>query len=127
MPSRNSARILNFQPDLRGAKVGIEDRADIADPALQNQVRVSIQMNVRVFTEADKRKIVFIHVAQHPDVREIGNREWVRTREALHARRVGHLLVGDHAGGGRVDIDDGGGMIDVGAQYPEVIDAWFRR
>ena len=39
-------------------------------------------------------------------MQEIGNREWVWTREPLHAGRVGHLLIGDNAGRRRPYTDN---------------------
>ena len=73
------AGILHFQPHLRGAKIGIHDRPDVADPALESQVRVGIQVNVSVLADSHKAQIVLIHVAENPNVRQVGNREGIRS------------------------------------------------
>ena len=40
----------------------------------------------------------------------------IGTRETLNARRVGNLLVGDHARYGREDVDDSRGMVLIHAE-----------
>ena len=92
---------------------------------LQNLVRVGIQMNVRVFAEADKGKVVLVNVAQNPDVREVGDRERIRRRQTLRPGGGSHLLVGDDAGGGGADIDNRRRMMDVCAQDAKVIQRGF--
>ncbi len=66
-------RIRNFQADLRRAQVGIEDGADIGDPAFKHLVRIRVQMNVRVLIEPDKGEVVLIDVAQNPHLRKVGD------------------------------------------------------
>ena len=63
--------------------------------AFQNPVRIGGQMNVRIFAEMHLRHIVLPHVADDPDVRQVGNGERVRRRQRLHAGLIGDLLVGD--------------------------------
>ena len=114
------AGIGDLEPDLRRADRGIENRADVADSPGKNAVRISIQLDVRVLAQAHVFQIVLIDIADDPDVRQIGNRKRVGGREALHARCRRHLLIGDHSGNGRKNIDDRGRMIFVGAQHPQV-------
>ncbi len=63
-------------------------------------------MNVRGVAEVHLRQVVLIDVADDPDVAEVGDGERVGAAEALHAGRVGHLLIGDDAADGRVNADD---------------------
>ena len=74
----HQAGILHFQPDLGGANVGIDDRQNVADPPLQNAVRISDQMDVGIFADMHLRHVVLPHIADNPDVRQVGNRERVR-------------------------------------------------
>ncbi len=80
MPTRIMPGILHFQPDLRGADVGIENRADIADPPGENAVRIGVQLDVGKLAHVHVLQIVFKDIADNPDVRKIGNRERVGRR-----------------------------------------------
>ena len=103
----HETRIPHFQPHLRGADVGVEDGPDIADPALEHFVRIGVQADVCVLAEADKGKIVLVHVAHDPDIVEVGDGEEVRRIvERLHAGPVRHVLLDDDARDGGVDVDD---------------------
>ena len=60
--------ILNFDANLGGADVGIEDRADVADPALEHAIGIGIQADLRGIAQPDIGQVILIHVADHPDV-----------------------------------------------------------
>ena len=84
------ARIVHFQPDFRRANIGIENRADVADPALQNPVRIGVQMDVGELAQRTYGQIVLIDIAEDPDVERS---EMVKglgeLSSVLHARRGG--------------------------------------
>ena len=67
----------------------------------QRSIGVGIQPDVGAFAQLHVRQIVFVNVADHPNCRQIRNRERIGA-ERLDAGGVGHLLVGDHARNRRV-------------------------
>ena len=60
--------------------VGSTIGQNVADAAFQNAVRIGHQMNVRILAEMHLRHVVLIHVADDPDVRQVGNGERIRSR-----------------------------------------------
>ena len=106
MPRRIIPGFAHFEAHLRGAQGGVENRQDVADPALQRPCRDKRSDGCPRIAEVHGVEIVLVHVADDPDVGQIGNGERVGAGRALHARRVGDLLVGDHARDRSDDIDD---------------------
>ena len=43
--------------------------------ALQEPVRIGVQLDIRILAHVHLRQIVFIHVADDPHVRHVGDRE----------------------------------------------------
>ena len=83
-------------------------------------------MDVGVLAFVDAGEIVFVDVAEDPDLRKIGDGEKVGgIVERLHARRGGDVLLDDDAGNRGEDIDCGGRMIDVAAQHVDVFGGGF--
>ena len=120
-PEPHETGILHFQPDLRRANVRVHDRQNVADSPLQNPARISDQMDVRVLADMHLRHVVLIHVANDPDVRDVGNRKGIRWRQGLHARGIRDLLIGDYSGNRGRHIDDSRGMVRVRAEKTEML------
>src|SRR5580658_2931052 len=119
--------IANFNANLGGANGWVENRADVADRALDNLIRVSVQLNVGRLAEPHVGEIILINVAENPYVGQIGNRERVRRRQTLHSRCIGDFLVRDYAGDGCDDIDDSARMIGIIAEEPKMFRGGFER
>ena len=64
----HDSRILNFDPNLGRADVGIENRADVAHPSLEHAIGIGIQADLRGIAEPDAGQVVLVHVADNPDV-----------------------------------------------------------
>src|SRR5258707_15253588 len=60
--------------------------------------------------------MVFENIAENPDVRQIRNGEWVGGAEARHARGIGDLLVGDHAGNRSYNVNSRCRVVDAAAE-----------
>ena len=119
------AGILHFQANLGGAQVGIKDGPDIANPSLQNLVRIGVHAHVRKFAQAHKRQIVLVDVAQNPDVGKVGDGEGIGRCQALRSGRRRYLLVSNHSRGGSADFHNGRRVMGVSAQNPQVIERGF--
>ena len=68
--------------------------------------------------------VVFIDVANNPNVGKIGNREWIGGK-TLNGRGVGDFLVGNHARNRGEDIDNSGGIIGIVAEQPKMLGGGF--
>ena len=80
---------------------------------VKHLVGVGIQANLGLFAQVYIGQIVLKHIAQNPDIAQVGNGEGIRRSQALHACCVRYLLVGDHSRDRRADVDDVAGMIQV--------------
>ena len=79
-------------------------------------------MNVGELAQAHERHVVLVHIADDPHFRQIRDGEQIRgIVQRLHARRRGHLLIGDHARDRRMDLDNRTRMIQVGAQHLQML------
>ena len=98
-PEPHHPGILHFQPHLGGAQIADRESGRYCrSRALKTLSGIGVQMDVRVLAHVHVRQIVFVHVADDPDLGEVGDGEQVRRIvERLDARRRGHLLLGDHA------------------------------
>ena len=121
-PKAQQSWILHFQADFRGAEIGVKNLPDVTDSAFQNLVGIGVQMNVGIIAEMNLRESILVHVADDPNMRQVRNGERVRAGQALHARRVCHLLVGDHTRHRGMDVDQSGGMVLVHAEQPQVFE-----
>ena len=92
---------------------------------LRTHVRVSVQADVGVLADVHESQIVLVHVAEHPDVRQVGDGEGVGRCQALRAGGGSHLLVCDHTGDGRHNVDDRRGMILVRPEHAKMFDGGF--
>ena len=81
-------------------------------------VGIGVELESRFLAELDFGNVVLVDIAENPDGGEIGDGEGRGGSGESYARSrsVGHVLRDDDAGDGRVDIDDGAGMILVDAQ-----------
>ena len=113
-------RIAHFDAHLGRAEVRIENRADVADPALEDLVGIGVQADFGGVAQAHIGQIVFVHVADDPDVGQVRNRERVRAK-CLHPRGIRDLLVGNHSRDRRVDVHDAVRLIGVVAEQPEML------
>ena len=69
-------------------------------------------------------EVVLVHVADDPHVGKIGNGEGGGA-QALHAGRIGHLLIGNHAGGRRDNVHQSGRMVQIAAAQLELFGGGF--
>ena len=82
-------------------------------------------MDVGVYTfivhpDANRVEIIFVDIADDPDIRKIGDSEGIRRSQSLNACRVRNLLIGDHARDGREDVNNARRMVLVHAQYSKL-------
>ncbi len=82
-------------------------------------------MNVRILAETNKGEVVLVHVAQNPDVGEVGDGERIRGSQALRTGGSSYLLVGDHAGGWSADVDNRRRVMGVCPKDMQVIQRGF--
>src|SRR5215472_19348214 len=78
-------------------------------------------MYIRVLVQTNLRKVVLVDIADDPDVRQIGNCKWVRHRQRLHTGRAGDLLVCNQSRHGCDNIDNSGGVVQIGSQHSQVL------
>src|SRR5579863_6241021 len=90
-------RVGDLDADFRGTNAGIENGQDVVDAAFENFAGVGIQVDVRDIADVDGVEIVFINIADDPDIGEIGDGKRVGAGEPLNARCAGDLLVGNYA------------------------------
>ena len=69
----------DFEANFGGAEAGIENRQNVVDPALEDLVGIGVQMDVGVFADVHRVEIIFVNVADDPDIRQIGNGERIGT------------------------------------------------
>ena len=106
----------DFEPNFCGAEIGIENRQNIIDASFEDLIGIGIQADVRILADVYGIEIIFVNVTDDPDIRKIGDGEGIGRTQALHARCVGDLLVGDHARDGRDDVDDPRRMVFIDAE-----------
>src|SRR5579872_926358 len=88
--------IFNFEADLGRANIRIHDRTNTGDSALQNPIRIRVQVNVRVLSDVNGGQVVLIHVADDPYLGRIRNSEQVgRIIQALDSGRGSYVLFDD--------------------------------
>ena len=73
----NHSGIFHFDPDLGGVDVGIEDGEDIVDASFERLVGKRVQANLGLVADADGVEIIFVNVADDPDIGKIGDGERV--------------------------------------------------
>ncbi len=117
--------ILNFDANLGGTNIGIEDGSDIADSSLENDIGVGVEANLGILAERDESQIVLIHVAHDPHTRQIGNGEGVGRSQTLRTGGGRDLLIGDHTSGGRQYVDKRRGVVLVRAEYLQTLGSGF--
>ena len=61
--------IFNFETNLRGTDRGIENRAYVTDPRLENLAGVGIEMNIRIIANLNLRQRILVNVTNNPDMR----------------------------------------------------------
>src|ERR1039458_8591348 len=106
----------HFQPNFRSADRGIENGKYVVDAAFQNLVGISVQMDIGILADVYGVEIVFVNIADDPDIRQIGDGERIGAGQALHTGCVGDLLVGDHSGGRGDDVDDSRRVVFIDAE-----------
>src|SRR5579871_1440882 len=120
------AGIRNFEAHFRGADVWIEAGADVIHAAFEVHVRIGVEADVGKFVDVHEGQIIFVDIAHDPDFGEVGDGEEIRRIvEGLDAGGGGDVLFDDDAGNGRLDIDDGARMIEVGAQHADAFGGVF--
>ena len=113
--------IRHLQTNFRGVHGWIEHGQNVIDPSFDNLIRISIQMDIRKLTHTHRVQIVFVNVANDPDISKIGNGHRIRRAQPLHACRIRNLLDGDDAGDRSVNVDDAGGMILIDSQNMQLL------
>ncbi len=71
----------DLKPNLGGADVGIENRQNVVDAALEDLVGIGVQVNIRVLADVHGVEIIFVNVADDPDIGKIGDGEGIREPE----------------------------------------------
>ena len=66
-------------------KIRVQNGSDIADPSSENAIGISIQLHIRVLTDTHILQIVFVDIADYPNVRQVGNRERICRCQTLYA------------------------------------------
>ena len=118
--AQDIAGILNFEADLGGANIRIHDGTNTGDPAFQNPIGISVQMNIRILSDVHRRKIVLIHIADDPHLGRIGNREQVgRIIQALDSGRGRYVLFNDGSTRRRLYFDQPARLAHVRAQHAQ--------
>ena len=114
--------IVDLNANLGRADLRIEDGADVADGAGEDAVGVSGEADVGLLTEMDVGEIVLVDVADDPYMRQVGDGEGVGGACVGDSGcgGVGDILRDDEAGGGRVNLDGGGGVVFVNAENAEL-------
>ena len=88
---------------------------------LRSLIGIGVQADVGGLADVHGIEIVFVNVADDPDIRKIGDGEGIGAGQALHAGCVGDLLVGNDAGDGGDDVDDAGGMVFIDAEKLQLL------
>ena len=89
---------------------------------LKSLVRIGVQAHVGELAHMHAGQVVLVNVAQNPHAGKIRDGEQVgRIIQRLHARRVGHVLLHDHARDGRANIHHGRRIVEFRAQHLEVL------
>jgi hypothetical protein len=70
-------RVPHFNANLGGANARIEDGADIANRPFQYLAGIGVEADLGGVADSDIRQVVLIHVADDPDVGQVGDRERV--------------------------------------------------
>src|SRR5438309_11962113 len=74
-PGTHHSWICHLNANLCGTQSGIKDFTDVADPAMQDAVRVCIKLHVGDVTNPYRRQVIFVYVAEHPNARKISDGE----------------------------------------------------
>ena len=56
-------------------RVGIENRQDVVDASLEDLFGIGVQADIGIFADAHGIEIVFVNVADDPDMGKIGDGE----------------------------------------------------
>ncbi len=67
--------VRHFDAHLRCPNAGIENGSNVADAPRDHFVGICIQPNLSGFTDADVGQIVFIDVANYPNIGKVRNRK----------------------------------------------------
>ena len=88
--------IVHFDADFASSEIWVEDRADIADPSIEDLPGICVQTDLSRVTQMHGGQIVFVNIADDPHAGKIGDGERRRAK-ALYASGVGDLLIGDYS------------------------------
>src|ERR1700722_18199023 len=66
-----------FEPHLRSAEAGIENRQDVIDAPFEDPVWVGVQADIRILADAHGVEIIFVNIADDPHIRKIRDREGI--------------------------------------------------
>ena len=117
------ALVGNGDPDLGGPDRGIEDGADVGDSAFDCLARVGVEGDVGFFAEMDLGEVVFVDIADDPDVGEVSDDERTVGTGGGETGGTGSRGVqgGDDARDGRVDMDGITGVVLIDAEDDELL------
>ena len=115
------SRVSDFDPDLCRADIRIEYRQNVVDPAFEDLLGIRVQPDIGELADMHRIEIVFVNVADDPDIRKIGDSEWIRGSQSLDARRVRNLLISDYARDRGHYVDNSRGMVLVDAEKSQLL------
>jgi hypothetical protein len=94
--------IVELQPYLDGACLRFDIRVDVADLPAEHAARNGRELHLHRVAGADPGHLVFVHVCQHPDPRQVG--QHVELGGWRHVLPLARTDPDDHAVKGRMDM-----------------------
>src|SRR5579863_5045602 len=92
--AHDSCGVGDFEADFGGAKVGIEDGENVVHAGFEGFAGKSGEVNVGGIADAHGVQVIFIDVADDPDVGQVGDGERIGAAEAESGNaRVGRGLL----------------------------------
>lgn len=115
--------VLDLNANLGGAEGWVKLGTDVADGAGEGFAGKGVERDVGVLTNVDVGEIIFVDVADDPDVGEVGDGEGAGGACIGDACCTGggNVLSDDHTAGGCVDPNVFAGMIFVDAEDFELL------
>jgi len=74
----HQAGILHLNTHLSGTEAGIENGKNVVDATLEDPVGIGIETDVGRVADAHRVEIIFVNVADNPDVGQVGDGEGIR-------------------------------------------------
>ena len=75
----HQAGIFHLEAHLGGAQAGIENRQNVVDAGLEDLIGIGAEMDIGRVADAHGVEIIFVDVADDPDIGKIGDGERIWT------------------------------------------------